>query len=112
MTMGLSILCANLPILSSWLDNLISGHNGMHITTVDNSSRRSRVLSTTKGDSRMKASTNPTLNPKLRQVDAESDHGSQTGILKTTAITFDHAEIEMQAPEPRNRPDVQEQYRW
>jgi hypothetical protein len=109
--MELSILCANLPILSSWLDTLISGHNGIHITTMDNSSRRSRILST-KGGSRTKASINPALNPNIRQADAESDHGSQTGILKTTAIRFDHTEIEMQAPEPRSRPDGQEQYKW
>jgi hypothetical protein len=100
-------MCANLPILSSWLDTLISGHNGIHIATMDNSSRRSRILST-----RTKASINPALNLNIRQADAESDHGSQTGILKTTAIRFDHTEIEMQAPEPRRRPDGQEQYKW
>jgi hypothetical protein len=109
--MGLSILCANLPILSSWLDNLMSGHNGVHINTVDNSSRRSRILST-KGDSRTKASMSRALNPDLLHGDAESDHGSQTGILKTTAIRFDHGVIEMQTPEPRSRADVQEQYKW
>jgi hypothetical protein len=109
--MGLSILCANLPILSSWLDNLVSGHNGIHITTVDSSSRRSRIFST-KGGSRTKPPGNLALTPDLRQWDAESDHGSQTGILKTTTVKFGHATAEMQAPEPRSRADVQEQYKW
>jgi hypothetical protein len=89
----------------------MSGHNGIHITTVDNSSRRSRILST-KGDSRTKASMNRALNPNLLQGDAESDHGSQTGILKTTAIRFDHGVIEMHTPESRSRTDVQDQYKW
>jgi hypothetical protein len=111
--MGLSILCANLPILSPWLDSLVSGHNGIHITTVDHSSRQSRNFST-KGGSRTRPHTNTNLasNPYLRQTDAESDHGSQTGILRTTTIKFDHATDEMQAPEPRSRPDLPEQYKW
>jgi hypothetical protein len=89
----------------------MSGHNGVHITTVENSSRRSRILST-KSDSRTKASMSRALNPDLLHGDAESDHGSQTGILKTTAIRFDHGVIEVQTPEPRSRADVQEQYKW
>lgn len=109
--MELSILCANLPILSPWLDNLVSGHNGIHITTVNNSSRRSGIFSTKSGI-RTKPSTKVALNFDLRQPDAESDHGSQTGILKTTAIRFDHDVTGMQAPEPCSRADVQEQNKW
>ena len=68
----------------------------------------------TKGGSRTKphSNTNLALNPDLRQTDAESDHGSQTGILRTTTIKFDHVTAGMQAPEPRSRPDLQEQYKW
>lgn len=110
--MGLSILCANLPILSPWLDNLVSGHNGIHITTVDNSSRQSRNLSTKGGSSRTKMHTNLASTHDLLQTDAESDRGSQTGILRTTTIKFDHVTAGMQAPEPRSRPDLQEQYKW
>lgn len=32
----------------------------------------------------------PVSNPAQRQTDAESDHGSQAGILKTTAIQLSH----------------------
>lgn len=109
--MELPILCAILPILSPWLDNLVSGHNGIHITTVDNSSRRSGIFST-KGGIRTKPSSKLALNYDLRQPDAESDHGSQTGILKTTAIRFDHDVTRMQASEPRSRQDLQEQNSW
>lgn len=109
--MGLSILCANLPVLSSWLDNLISGHNGIQIPTVDNNSRRSRNFST-QGDSRLKPSKNPTLNINSGQVDAESDSGSQTGILKTTAVTLDHSINKGEWPQARSHPEAQERYKW
>jgi hypothetical protein len=60
----------------------------------------------------MKAPTNSAPNFDLRQADADSDHGSQTGILKTTAIRFDRDTIGMQLQESRSRPHAQEQYKW
>lgn len=108
--MGLTIICANLPVLSSWLDSLVSGHNGIHIPTVDHESRQSRNVSTKSG-SRLKPS-NPALNVDPAQADAESDSGSQTGILKTTAVTFDHSVIDGQELQARSHPQVQERYKW
>jgi hypothetical protein len=109
--MELSILCANLPILTSLLGNLMSGHNGIHMTTVDNSSRQSRNVST-RGGSRRNPPTNPAQNLHLRQTDAESDHGSQKGILRTTTIKLDHDMAKVQALTPNGQRRVQKHYMW
>ncbi|KAK3711600.1 hypothetical protein LTR37_009591 [Vermiconidia calcicola] len=102
--MDLSILFANLPVLSAWLDELVSGRNGVHLTAretdydLSNFSKRSRNFSS-KSHSRNKSPLNPVSNAALRQADEESDHGSQTGILKpgitkTTTIQLDHSSVD------------------
>ena len=109
--MDLSIFCANLPILTSLLDNLMSGNNGIHVTTVDNSSPQSRNISTRDG-SRRNPPTSIAQTPDLHQTDAESDHDSQKGILRTTTIKLDHDTTKVQASTPGSHPHVQEHYMW
>jgi hypothetical protein len=109
--MELSILCANLPILTPLLGNLMSGHNGIHMTTVDNSSRQSRNVST-RGRSRRNPPTNLAQTLDLCQADAESDHSSQKGILRTTTIKVNHDMAKVQALTPNSHRHVEEHYMW
>lgn len=116
--MELSILCANLPVLSTWLDDLVSGHNGVYVTAQETGfdltevSRRSRTGGNSKSRSRNKSGVEPASNPALRQGDGESDHGSQTGILKTTAFQLDHAAAEGVSVTAGQRQHMQVQSEW
>jgi len=108
--MELSIFCANLPILTSLLDNLMSGNNGIHVTTVDNSSPQSRNIST-RGGSRRNPPTNTAQTLDLGQTEEESDQDSQKGILRTRTIELDHIANE-QASTPGRHPHVREHCMW
>lgn len=113
--MELSIICANFPVLSTWIDDLVSGHNGFHVTARDTGfeltdvSRRTRTVKS-KERSHNRASNAPTSTLGRPPADAGSDHGSQTRILKTTAFQVDHDGTGM-APS-LDRRSAQTEHHW